>query len=189
MPRLFTAIPLPQEINQYLMLLRGGLPDARWIEPEDFHITLSFIGDVGFDIAANIDDELSGISHAPFTICVGELSSFGGDRPRSVVAKVVPSQALLDLRAKSERAVRRGGGQTDRRKYAPHITIARLKNAFAPEVAHYISSRGFRPVTEFTATEMALFSARPSSGGGPYVIEADYPLTVRSPVLRPAASQ
>ena len=46
MPRLFTGVELPPDIGQALASLRGGLPGARWIDPENYHLTLRFIGDV-----------------------------------------------------------------------------------------------------------------------------------------------
>jgi len=46
MPRLFTGIEIPPDVGQALSLLRGGLPGARWITPDHYHVTLRFIGDV-----------------------------------------------------------------------------------------------------------------------------------------------
>jgi 2'-5' RNA ligase len=46
MPRLFTAIEVPKEIGMMLSSLRGGVHGARWISPENYHITLRFIGDI-----------------------------------------------------------------------------------------------------------------------------------------------
>ncbi|MET0431397.1 MAG: 2'-5' RNA ligase family protein, partial [Hyphomicrobium sp.] len=47
MPRLFTAIELPDEICDELYRLRTPLPGARWMKPENYHITLRFAGDIG----------------------------------------------------------------------------------------------------------------------------------------------
>ena len=47
MPRLFTAIELPDEIRDELYRLRMPLPGARWLRPENYHITLRFAGDIG----------------------------------------------------------------------------------------------------------------------------------------------
>ncbi len=43
MPRLFTALEIPRDAAMSLSFLRGGLPSARWIEPENYHLTLRFI--------------------------------------------------------------------------------------------------------------------------------------------------
>ena len=55
MPRLFTGVEIPPEVAQALSTLRGGLPGARWIDPENYHVTLRFIGDVDDDIAHEVD--------------------------------------------------------------------------------------------------------------------------------------
>ena len=57
MPRLFTGLEIPADVGQRLPLLRGGLPGARWIDPENYHITLRFIGDV--DDRAGARDRLA----------------------------------------------------------------------------------------------------------------------------------
>ena len=54
MPRLFTGLEIPREVGQTLSLLRGGLPGARWIDPENYHITLRFIGDIDDRLAHDI---------------------------------------------------------------------------------------------------------------------------------------
>ena len=46
MPRLFTGLELPEVVVGQLALLRGGVVGARWLEPEDYHITLRFVGDI-----------------------------------------------------------------------------------------------------------------------------------------------
>ena len=46
MPRLFTALEIPPDIADRLSSLRGGLSNARWITPENYHVTLRFIGDI-----------------------------------------------------------------------------------------------------------------------------------------------
>ena len=46
MPRLFVGLEIPREVAQALSLLRGGLSGARWIDPENYHLTLRFAGDV-----------------------------------------------------------------------------------------------------------------------------------------------
>ena len=54
MPRLFTGLEIPPEIGQSLSMLRGGLPGARWIDPENYHVTLRFIGDIDDALAREI---------------------------------------------------------------------------------------------------------------------------------------
>ena len=69
-------------------MFRGGLVGARWIEPEDFHVTLRFLGDVDALTAREFMFELSRVKKQPVRIALDGLSMFGGDRPRAVIARV-----------------------------------------------------------------------------------------------------
>ena len=109
MPRLFTGLEIPAEIGQTLSGLRGGLPGARWIDPENYHVTLRFIGDIDGVAANEIASLLFRVNRKPFEVAVQGLSSFGGKKPRAVVAQVVPSRPLIELQAELERLMQRIG--------------------------------------------------------------------------------
>lgn len=175
MPRLFTAIEIPADIGGALAMLRGGLPGARWITPEFYHITLRFIGDVDHAVGRDIASLLDGRSHAPFDLRLDGLTSFGGNKPRAVIASVAQSRALSELQADHERLLKRLGLEADSRKFTPHVTLARLHNSHAREVAEYLAARPFWSAP-FHVSRFVLYSARDSVGGGPYVVEAAYPL-------------
>ncbi len=176
MPRLFTGLELPEAVVGQLALLRGGIVGARWLEPEDYHITLRFIGDIDARAARDVDDTLSDIRRPEAPIRFEELSWFGGDKPRAIVAKVKADPALMDLQAEQERRLRRIGLEPETRKYTPHVTLARLRGASQTAVASYLALRGALLADSFTAERFVLYSAREGSGGGPYVVEAAYPL-------------
>ena len=65
------------------------------------------------------------------------------------------------------------------RKFTPHVALARLRGASAGPVAAYLGTRGYFPPLRFTAERFVLMSSRDSVGGGPYVVEAEYPLYAR----------
>ena len=178
MPRLFTGLEIPAHIGQELSTYRGGLPGARWVDPENYHITLRFIGDVDHAMARDVFSVLGeGRRRGPFTVTLDQLASFGGERPRAVFARAVPTSDLNDLQAEQERLVRRVGLPPEKRKFTPHVTLARLRRDASPlDVADYIAMRGQFPKLSFTAERFVLFSSRESVGGGPYVVEAAYPL-------------
>ncbi|EHP94117.1 RNA 2',3'-cyclic phosphodiesterase [Methylorubrum extorquens] len=177
MPRLFTGIEIPPDITERLSFFRGGLPGARWIEPSDYHVTLRFLGEIDDMIAADVDAGLREARvRAPLTVTLDGLASFGGDRPRALYASVVPTPELVDLREEHERIARRAGAAPERRKFTPHVTLARLNRDASPEaVARRLTEAGVFPRLTFTARRAALFSARTSRGGGPYLVEAAYP--------------
>jgi 2'-5' RNA ligase len=177
MPRLFTGVEIPSDIGQALSMLRGGLPGARWITPDNYHLTLRFIGDVDDLIAQEVALMLGRVRRGAFELHLEGLTSFGGRRPRAVVANVAPTQALLEAQAEHERLMQRIGLEPEGRKYTPHVTLARLRDSSSLDVADYLSARGYFRTAAFPVSRFVLFSARESVGGGPYVVEASYPLT------------
>ena len=175
MPRLFTALEVPQTVALELSRLRGGLPGARWIDQANYHITLRFIGDVEGHVARDIAAVLDDVSAMDFDIELTGLDSFGGKKPHSVYAKVAKTDGLMTLQADIERAVKRIGLPPETRKFTPHVTVARLKSASPADVATYLSQNGGFQTMRFTAERFVLYSSRASRGGGPYIVEADYP--------------
>lgn len=176
MPRLFTGLKIPSDLAVRLSFLKGGLRGARWIDDENFHITLRFIGDVEGHIADDIVEALARIRRCRFDVQVDGLGSFGNKKPHSVWARVVPDRPLLELQAEHERVLQRAGLEPEGRKYTPHITLGRTRGSSPGDVADWLAMRGdFGPVT-FPVAEFVLFSARSSTGGGPYVVEEVYEL-------------
>jgi RNA 2',3'-cyclic 3'-phosphodiesterase len=176
MPRLFTGLELPQDVVSQMALARGGLIGARWLEPEGYHVTLRFVGDVDARMAHDIAETLGDIRRPAAEVRFEGLSWFGGDKPRAVVARIKPEPALIELQAEQERRLRRVGLPPETRKFMPHVTLARLRRVRPAAVADYLASRGALAVEAFTAARFVLYSAREGSGGGPYVVEAAYPL-------------
>lgn len=176
MPRLFTGLEIPSVVAESLSIMRGGLPGARWIDPQNYHITLRFIGDVDDALARDIAGLLGRVQRDPFELHLDGLSSFGGRKPRAVVAPVKPVPQLMELQAEQERLLQRMGLEPEGRKYMPHVTLARLRDTSSHQVAEYLAARGHYRSTSFRVSRFVLFSSRSSVGGGPYVVEADYPL-------------
>jgi 2'-5' RNA ligase len=175
MPRLFTALEIPSEIGQSMAQLRGGLPGARWVDPENYHLTLRFIGDIDDALGDEIADLLGQVARRKFSLRIDGLDSFGGHKPRAVVAAVQPVTELVELQAEHERIMQRVGLQPER-KYKPHVTLARLRDTSSRQVADFLSLRLPFRSPSFFVSRFVLYSSRNSIGGGPYVVEAGYPL-------------
>jgi 2'-5' RNA ligase len=176
MPRLFTGLEVPPETVQELSALRGGLPGARWVEPENYHVTLRFIGDVNDAAAREVASVLAQVRRGPFEISLDGLHAFGGRKPRAVVALVPTTRPLMELQVEHERLIQRVGLEPEGRKYTPHVTLARLRDASNRQVADYLATRSPLRTAPFAIRRFVLYSARASVGGGPYVVEAAYPL-------------
>jgi 2'-5' RNA ligase len=176
MPRLFSAIEIPRSIAQRLTMLRSGLSGARWIDPENYHLTLRFIGDVDGATARDFTNALGAIDVPPFELRLSGLGSFGGNKPRAIFADLAPSEALETLQRAHERAAREAGLPPESRNFKPHVTLARLRGARADAVAAYLERQGGVEAEPFAVNRFVLYSSRNSVGGGPYVIEAAYDL-------------
>ena len=177
MPRLFTGLEIPSQVGFMLSLKRGGLTGARWIDPENYHITLRFIGDVDTHTANEVADGLDRLAESEaFSIKLNHLGAFGGDKPRALYAGVENNATLAHLQASQERVLQRVGLSPDSRKFVPHVSLARLRGTSAQELADFIHMAGRFEALEFPVGRFVLYSSRDSVGGGPYRIEETYPL-------------
>lgn len=176
MPRLFIALEVPRNVALSLSLLRGGVPGARWIDVENYHITLRFIGDVDNRTADEIVDRLDRIDRPEFQANLTGIGSFGSKKPHSVWAGVSVSPELLALQAEIERICQRIGLPPDPRNFIPHVTLARLKNCRLDDVVQYLGGRGNFYTPPFTVSRFVLLSSRESVGGGPYLTEEIFSL-------------
>jgi RNA 2',3'-cyclic 3'-phosphodiesterase len=177
LPRLFTGLEIPHDVAFALSLKRGGLHGARWMDSENYHITLRFIGDVDHQTADEVTDALDRLSNSEaFRLRLSHLGSFGGDKPRALYAGVEVNATLIRLQAAQERVLQRLGLPPEGRKFTPHVSLARLRGTSAEEIARFIALSGrFQPL-EFAVGRFVLFSSKDSVGGGPYLVEQAYPL-------------
>ena len=177
MLRLFVGIEFPPELKLRLSLLETSIPGARWVDPGNFHLTLRFIGEVTEDVAADIDEALGLVRARRFSLRLAGTGVFGGDRPRALWVGVERDPDLAALHGKIELALTRMGLEPEPRKFAPHVTLARLRD---PEIAglrdFLAQSAQFRadplPVEHFS-----LIASYPTKSGSIYEDQADYPLS------------
>lgn len=175
MPRLFTAIEVPEPIRQRLGLIRAPFAGARWIAPQDMHITLRFFGDIDGRTADEVADFLGSVHARPFQLEVSDLGCFGGRDPHALWAGVKSCPELETLHYAHERAARSAGLDPDTRAFKPHVTLARLKGVRERDVATFLQHNGGLTTQPFLVTRFVLLSARPGTGGPPYAVEAEYP--------------
>jgi 2'-5' RNA ligase len=179
MPRLFLALEIPRNIAMSLSLLRGGIPGARWIDVENYHITMRFIGDVPGRTADELVDHLDRIERPSFDLSLNSVGLFGSKKPHSVWAGVAPSPELQALNVEMERLCQRIGLPADPRKFSPHVTLARLRHSKLQDVVRYLEGRGDFRSQPFEVSRFVLMSSRDSIGGGPYLTEEIFPLSAR----------
>ncbi len=181
MIRLFVALALPEPLQFQLSSLDGGVPGARWVKPENRHLTLRFIGEVDRGVADDIDAALGGIEAPAFQLSISGVGHFGKpDAARILWAGVEPNGALDHLHSKVEAAAMRAGLPAEQRRFSPHVTLARLRRAPGNRVEQFVADHaGFR-AAPITIDRMTLFSSFLSSSGAIYTPEAEYPLSAYS---------
>jgi 2'-5' RNA ligase len=176
MPRLFTAIEIPEATRLRLSLMRTPINGAKWVQAEDMHITLRFAGDIDGRTADDLADLLADAGVPPFTVSIAGGGSFGARDPRVLWAGVQAGPEIDALYRANERAARAAGLEPNPRDFRPHVTLARMRRARQAEVARFLAENGDLRMEPFLVTRFVLLSARPGSGGPPYAVEGAYPL-------------
>ena len=175
--RLFVGIPLPEDVRARLGELKGGLLGARWVEPENLHLSLRFIGEVPGGDEADIDEALATIEAPGFPLALSELGFF--DRRRrvhAVWAGIRMSEPMVRLRGKVEQTLVRLGHEPEHRKFKPHVTLARMKNGSAADVSRYLEAHNGFSTGPFDVGCFTLYRSHLGHGGAHYEALADYGL-------------
>jgi len=179
MPRLFIALPVPDEIADELVTLQSGVPDARWVPAENFHVTLCFAGAVQGSTMRDLEEELSDIAGPPFPVAIVGVEQFSsGKQPKALVALVGKSDRLDWLQQKVSRVARDCGIEVERRKFRPHVTLARFGNKAETghHIAQFMASHSSFRAGPWMAQHFALYSSRPGRNGSIYSEQAAYDL-------------
>lgn len=177
MIRLFVGLALPEAIVSALDRLTSGMPGARWVEPENFHITLRFIGEVDEVDAEDIHHELTRVRAPRFSLSLAGVDAFGrGPKTRALWAGVEKSKALHLLRGRVESAVVRAGQPPETRKFVPHVTLARFHQAPAMRIQSFIEGNNLFRAGPFEVDRFVLFESETGEGGAVYTSLEEYPL-------------
>ena len=175
--RLFAALSLPAPVLMGLARLCSGLPGARWVAPENMHVTVRFIGEVDGAGADDVHMALRAVRGQPFPLALGGLGSFqSGKRLRQLWAGVEDQPALIRLRDDVENALVRSGLEPERRKYTPHVTLARFNKNPKNKLGPYLEANGAFSAEPFPVTAFVLMRSYLGHGGAHYEVMADYPL-------------
>ncbi len=177
MLRLFVGIRMPDSAAARLRGICAGLPGAKWVNPDGFHLTLRFIGDIHENIAEDLDANLSAIRARSFALQLSGVGQFGQiEKAHTVWAGVKRNDALYHLRDKVESAAVRAGIEPDHRRFSPHVTLGKLHFAPPDRLESYLVQNSLFHSEPFTVDEFALFSSHSGDGGRLYLAEATYSL-------------
>jgi len=181
MIRAFVAIALPDDIVRALALTQSGIPVGRPVPPENFHVTLAFLGEHPAPVVEDVHLALDAIRLPGFSLSFAGVGLFGGDRPRVLYAGIEPEPILTRLREKVLQAARSAGVRLDRERYSPHVTLARFNGTGiagedAQDLREFTARRmGFK-AGPFEVREFTLFRSTLGRNGPSYDELATYPL-------------
>ena len=183
MIRLFVALDLPSELRTRLSYLAGGLPGARWTPPENYHVTLRFIGEVPGHLADEADMALAAVRTRGFALTLVGVGTFSKGSSKanrgkatSLWAGVERSPELDHLQAKVETALQRTGFAPERRRFAPHVTLARTDAVDQAKLAEWVQAHNLFRADPVPVGHFTLFSSRLGKEASAYTAEVEYAL-------------
>jgi RNA 2',3'-cyclic 3'-phosphodiesterase len=175
--RLFVGLALPLELRQRLAGLGGGIPGARWVPGENFHLTLRFLGELAPFQAEEIDHVLASLKARRFDLTLAGMGTFTkGGRDTQLWVGIARNPSLELLQSKVEQAVQRAGLPPERRRFAAHVTLARLDNAVPAKVAAFVQTHNLFRADPVAVDHFCLFSSRLGKEASAYTVEVEYGL-------------
>ena len=186
MPRLFVGLDLPGSLKDALAELQVGLKDARWLDPDGLHLTLAFIGEVDPSAQPRIETALDRVEASALALELHGIGHFPNRGPPRVLwTAAAPAEALGRLASSVRRSLARAGHPPERRKFAPHVTIARFRRPPpAAALQDYLGSFALFRTHSVPVASFRLFSSVLRASGARYAVEAEYPLADRPPAPR-----
>ena len=177
MPRLFIAIDLPEAVKKNLESMSFGIPGARWVSPDQIHLTVRFIGEVDGAMFLDIKNALAEVKITPFDLQLKGVGHFPPrGAPRVIWVGLEKSEQLQILRKKVDTALLKIGVEPERRKFSPHITLARLKNTPINKIANFLSGNGLFGQEPFQVEDFLLYSSTLTPKGAIHKVERVYSL-------------
>ena len=178
MPRLFVALELPEVLKEAIGTLQVGLRDARWLDADALHLTLAFIGEVDGAAGRRIEEALSRVEAPPVEVELHGLGHFPlRGSPRVLWTGASPAAELGALATAVRRALARAGYPPERRKFAPHVTIARFRRPPPPPALQgYLGTYALFRTPAVPVASFRLLSSVLRPSGARYAIKADFPM-------------
>jgi 2'-5' RNA ligase len=179
--RSFIAIELPGPLKEALDQLESRLkterqPDVKWVDPASIHLTLKFLGSISTDSVAEITRAIGTAvaGTTPFRLKTGTLGVF--PNPKRVQVVWVGLEGELDklnhLQQELEARLAPLGFPPERRRFTPHLTLARLRDrasaAEREEMGKRVAETGLDGTTEITVDAVSLMKSELTRAGPVY---------------------
>ena len=178
--RTFIALELPSSFKQALFrqaqLLAGQdkRQHIRWLPPENYHLTLAFLGDVdsvrlsGLQFALELKLEFVKAVHCK----ISAISPFPFSRPKIAAALLERTIKLLQLQTDVANCVQSFVIYPKRKRFVPHVTLGRLK----PRAGKSIDLQAHNILLAGVADTVTLFQSELTPNGAIYTALAEIPL-------------
>lgn len=177
MIRLFIAIDMPETIRQEIQGMGRSIPKARPVPDDQLHLTLKFIGEVENSRLLDIHEALKGIRQLSFILRLQGVGVFPPrGTPRVLWTGALPVENSVILRNNIEKVLGDIGIPRGKKKYTPHVTLARLRNSPIRQLQQFLAGNAFFQTADFTVDSFILYSSRLTSKGAIHTVEASYPL-------------
>lgn len=175
MMRLFVGLEIPENLRNALIDVRGGVEGAHWQRDDQLHLTLSFIGDASRRTMREIEGELSRIVVTPFELELRGVGLFGKPKqPKTLWAGVGDKAPLVHLHEKICHALESVGVEVERRKYKPHVTLARFRRGAQARIGDWLTENENLRTPSVTVEHFTLFSSQLTHEGSFYMVESRF---------------
>jgi RNA 2',3'-cyclic 3'-phosphodiesterase len=186
--RLFVALALPQEVKARLADVQSELrcllhsSSASWTRPENFHLTIRFLGKVTKRRCEALACALAAVAaiHTPLELTAQRLGCFPNvRRPHVVWAGVHDDRKQLErLQQKVNNATAPFTAEPPEKKLIGHITLARIKRLRRVEltrVGDFIAANATRGFGQWRSASLLLMRSEPMPTGSRYTPLAELP--------------
>ena|SRR5687768_15729885 len=166
--RLFIAIRPPEEVRNRLVDAMEGIEGARWVDEENLHLTLRFVGEVGRPAANDLAAMLGQIAWPRFALRIEGVGHFTRKNQATALWARAPASAPLEgLRQKVEAACEAAGFGRESRRFTPHVTLSRLNRSSGP-IGGWLSSFGDLRAGPWEVTDFILYESHLGHTGSFY---------------------
>jgi RNA 2',3'-cyclic 3'-phosphodiesterase len=179
--RLFVALDITPDVREriakFLNKLRTAYPSARWVRPENLHVTLKFIGEVSETRAAEFRAALSHV-HSP---AVAQMDFRGtglfpnDKRPRVFWIGIHASANVAEVAKEIDDRFSALGVEHEVREFRPHLTLARFDDARGLDALRAaIGNFGDAEFGSVRTNQLHLYQSQTASGGARYTRLASF---------------
>ena len=177
MARMFIGIDIPIKNKKEILLYCHGPRNIQWVDYQNFHLNLCFLGEIDRRSQNVLESSLDEMYLNQFHLNPEGIGSFDkSQREKIIWIGIKLSPELIELQRSIDKNLSILGISRDKRKFIPHITIGKMKNAKKEDLNQYLQQEMDYPLSDFQVTSFSLFSSKLRPQGPLYRIEREFQL-------------